>query len=150
LQQRSDTLTQLRIQASERKTKLQQRAEKEATYQKKLAEQGDAIKKLNKDEKNLSLIEEHRQEAEEMPVLQEQRNELIAKKNRLEGNIEGYLKSRAQSAGGQCPLLNEACLNIRQRGMASLESYFDGLLATEHAQLDLIAQQQLTVELRIS
>jgi exonuclease SbcC len=150
LQQRSDTLTQLRIQASEQKTILQQRAEKEATYQKKLAEQGEAIKKLNKDEKNLALIEVHRQEAEEMPALQEQCNDLIARKNRLEGNIEGYLKSRAQSAGGQCPLLNEACLNIRQRGMASLESYFDDLLATEYAQINLIAQQQLTVELRIS
>ncbi len=84
-----------------------------------------------------------------MPGLQEQYEQLAAQLHRLEGNIEGYVKSRLQSAGGQCPLLNETCLNIKLRGIASLESYFDGLLSTEHAQVKLLHQQQTTISDRM-
>ncbi|GAC1698872.1 MAG: hypothetical protein PVS3B3_25260 [Ktedonobacteraceae bacterium] len=83
-----------------------------------------------------------------MPVLLSQRSELTARQNRLEGNIEGYVKSRAQSAGGQCPLLHETCLNIKGRGLVSLESYFDGLLTTEHAELESVLQRQQAVTQR--
>ncbi|HCI80141.1 MAG TPA: hypothetical protein DHW02_10680, partial [Ktedonobacter sp.] len=74
--------------------------------------------------------------------------ELIAQEHRVTGNIEGYVKSRAQSAGGQCPLLHEGCLNIRQRGIVSLESYFDNLLTEEHTQLATVRAEQAVVTQR--
>ena len=142
LQERNDALTRLRIQASERGGKQRQLQEKRDTLREKQVERDTTAEKLRKAENNVTVIEEHRKEAEEMPHLQEQFNELVAQRNRLEGNIEGYVKSRAQSAGGQCPLLHESCLNIRQRGIVSLESYFDNLLEKEHAVVAQISQQQ--------
>src|SRR5205807_8503040 len=105
--------------------------------------------KLRKAERNVESIEEHRQEAEEMSSLQEQYEQLSVQLHRLEGNIEGYVKSRTQSAGGQCPLLKETCLNIKQRGIVSLESYFDGLLSAEHAEVQRLRQQQTTISERM-
>jgi exonuclease SbcC len=150
LQERSEALTQLRIQASERSNKSLQLQEKREALREKQLERDQLADKLRKAENNVALIEEHRQEAEEMPGLQEQYNQLSAKKNRLEGNIEGYVKSRAQSAGGQCPFLNESCLNIRHRGIASLEAYFDGLLDEEHTHLTGVTTQQETLQQRIN
>src|SRR5579883_1263155 len=148
LQARNDALMHLRIQASERNSKQQQLQEKRNALRERQQERDQATDKLRKAEKNVVLIEEHRVEAEEMPVLTDQYSQLEAQLNRLEGNIEGYVKSRAQSAGGQCPLLHESCLNIRQRGIASLESYFDSLLQDEHARLDQVRQQQTLVNER--
>ena len=137
-----EALTQLRIQGSERKNKQRQLLEKRNSLQEKLTEREQTAEKLRKAEHNVAVIEEHRPEAEEMPVLQEKYTQLSALVYRLEGNIEGYAKSRAQSAGGQCPLLNESCLNIKGRGIVSLESYFENLLTDEQAQLAGIRQQQ--------
>src|SRR5260370_569141 len=105
---------------------------------------------LRKIEDTIAKIEAHRQEAEELPALQKKHEQLSAQQHRLEGNIEGYMKSRRQSAGGQCPLLNQPCLNIIQLGMVSLESYFDGLLAEEHAQLSDLNQQLVALDDRMS
>ncbi len=149
LQERNEAYTQLRIQASERGNKMLHLQEKREALREKQIERDQTAEKLRKAENNVSLIEEHRQEAEEMPVLQQQRDQLASQKHRLEGNIEGYLKSRTQSAGGQCPLLHESCLNIRHRGIASLESYFDGLLTEEHVEVERITQQQNAVQERI-
>ena len=149
LQERNEALVQLRIQAQERSSIQRQLQEKCNTLRGKQQEYNQDAEKLRKAERNIEAIEEHRQEAEEMPGLQEQYEQLAAQLHRLEGNIEGYVKSRAQSAGGQCPLLNETCLNIKQRGIASLESYFDGLLSTEHAQVKLLRQQQTTISDRM-
>ena len=150
LQERNDALTQIRIQTSERNSKLRQLQEKREALREKQLECNQLTPKFRQAEKNVMLIEEHRQEAEEMPGLQGQYDQLSAQKNRLEGNIEGYVKSRAQSAGGQCPLLNESCLNIRQRGIISLESYFDGLLSEEHAQINGVVKQQETLQVRMN
>ncbi len=149
LQEHNDAFMHLRIQVNERSNKLQQWQEKRNLLQERQLERDQCAEKLRKAENNVTTIEEHRQEAEEMPLLQEKYNELAAQQHRLEGNISGYVKSRAQSAGGQCPLLYESCLNIKQRGIASLESYFDGLLQEEHAQITLIQQQQETVNQRM-
>jgi DNA repair protein SbcC/Rad50 len=150
LHERGEARTQLRIQASERDSKVRQLQEKREALREKQLECDQLTAHLRRAERNVELIEEHRQEAEEMPGLQEQHNQLDAQKNRLEGNIEGFVKSRVQSAGGQCPLLNESCLNIRQRGIASLESYFDGLLGEEHAQVNRVVIQQERLQVRMN
>jgi exonuclease SbcC len=140
--ERNEALTQLRIQGNERKNKQRQFQEKRNSLQEKLTEREQTAEKLRKAEHNVAVIEEHRPEAEEMPVLQEQYSQFSTLVSRLEGTIEGYAKSRAQSAGGQCPLLHESCLNIKGRGIISLESYFENLLTQEQAQLTGIRQQQ--------
>ncbi len=150
LQERGDTLTQLRIQGNERNNKSRQLQEKREALREKQLERDQLAEKFRKAERNVALIEEHRQEAEEMPGLQGQYDQLSAHKHRLEGNIEGYVTSRAQSAGGQCPLLNESCLNIRQRGIVSLESYFDGLLHEEHTQINGVIKQQEMLQRRMN
>ncbi len=145
----TETLTQLRIQSSERTSKRKQLQEKHTLLQERQLERDQTAERLRKVEHSLTVIEEHRQEAEEMPVLQAQYEQLVAQKNRLEGNIEGYARSRAQSAGGQCPLLNESCLNIKQRGIVSLEFYFENLLTEEHKQIENVMQQQSVVSERM-
>ncbi len=141
----SETLSQLQVQSSERKNKQKLVQQKRDDLSSKQRDRDEIAEKLRKVEINIEKIEEHRQDAEEKPVLVAQREELTARQNKLEGNIEGYVKSRAQSAGGQCPLLHQRCLNIQQLGMVSLESYFDTLLTTEHAELDSVLQQKQTV-----
>ncbi|MBV9707156.1 MAG: AAA family ATPase, partial [Chloroflexi bacterium] len=140
--ERSETLTQLRIKGSERSSKFKQLQEKRTQLREKQLERDQVAEKFRKADNNVLIIEEHRLEAEQMPHLQEQYEQLSAQCHRLEGNIEAYTNSRAQSAGGQCPLLQETCLNIQKRGLVSLEFYFDGLLQEEHAQLATVQQQQ--------
>src|SRR6266581_187792 len=149
LNERIEKLTSLRLQQSERANKHRLLQEKQEALREKQNEREQTVARLRKAESDITKIEAHRQEAEELPGLQEQRELVSAQVHRLKGNIEGYVKSRAQSAGGQCPLLHETCLNIKQRGIASLESYFDSLLTEEHAQLAEVSQQQSLVETRI-
>src|SRR5260370_18674302 len=104
---------------------------------------------LRKADDAIAKIEEHRHVAEELPTLQQQYEQLAAQQHRLEGNIDGYMKSRKLSAGGQCPLLHQPCLNINQLGMVSIETYFDDLLAEEHAQLAILGQQLVAVNDRM-
>jgi exonuclease SbcC len=140
--ERNETLTQLRIKGSERSSKFKQLQEKRTQLREKQLERDQVAEKFRKADNNVAIIEEHRREAEQMPHLQEQYEQLSAQCHRLEGNIEAYTNSRAQSAGGQCPLLQETCLNIKKRGLVSLEFYFDGLLQEEHTQLVTVQQQQ--------
>jgi len=142
LTERTETLTQLRIQSNERKNKQKQLQEKRAQLQELLGERERGAEKLRKAENNVAVIEEHRREAEEMPILQGQYEQLTGQVHRLEGNIEAYVDSKAKSAGGQCPLLHESCLNIRKTGIVSLESYFEDLLTKEQALLANVCQQQ--------
>ncbi|GAC1696139.1 MAG: SMC family ATPase [Ktedonobacteraceae bacterium] len=150
LNERAEAFTQLRIQASERDGKQCQLQEKRAALAEKQSEREQTSEKLHRAGNSVQIIEEHRQEAEEMPRLQAQSERLTAQIHRLEGNIEGYARSRAQSAGGQCPLLNETCLNISKRGIVSLESYFENLLNKDQAQLARINKQQANIAERIN
>lgn len=142
MEELSERLTQLRVQSNERTTKQKLLQEKRNELREKLFYRDQCADKLRRAEKSVTVIEEHRAEAEEMPGLQAHYEQLTAHRHRLEGNIEGYARSRAQSVGGQCPLLHESCLNIQHRGLASLESYFESLLETEHAQLAQISREQ--------
>ncbi len=144
----SETLSQLRVRSAEQRSKQQLVRGKRDDLASKQRDRDALLDKLRKVKSSIEKIEEHRQEAEEMPSLLAQRATLTARQNRLEGNIEGYSKSRTQSAGGQCPLLHESCLNIKGRGQVSLEAYFSGLLTTEQQELAMVEVQQAGVTQR--
>ncbi|GER88191.1 hypothetical protein KDW_23530 [Dictyobacter vulcani] len=148
LETRRETHTRLLLQASKRNEKQRQLKDKQAALREKQRELEPAADLLRRAENNVRQIEEHRLEAEEMPELEQELQTLNAQRNRLEGNIDGYARSRAQSAGGQCPLLHESCLNIRQKGIVSLESYFEGLLTEEKGKIESIQVQQRTLTRR--
>ena len=147
---RVERLAQLQTRTSERSSKRLQFEEKRKQLQEKYVEREEIAGYLRKAEDAIVKIEEHRQEAEELPILQIQHEQLSAQQHRLEGNIEGYERSRKLSAGGQCPLLHQPCLNIKQDGIVSLESYFDGRLTQEHAQLAELNHQLVAVGERMS
>jgi len=150
LTERVEKLAKLQTRISERGSKRLQFEDRRKQLQEKYAEREEIAAYLRKAEDTILKIEEHRQEAEELQALLSKHEQLSAQQHRLEGNIEGYVKSRKLSAGGQCPLLHEPCLNIKQKGIISLESYFDGLLAQVHEQLDGLNYQLLAVSDRIS
>jgi len=148
LQEWSEALSQLQIQQNERRGKQLQVQEKREERVKKQRDYDTVSDRLRKVEMFIVKTEEHRQEAEEMPDLLRQRVALAARQNQLEGIIQGYVTSRAQSAGGQCPLLHQTCLNIKTSGQVSLESYFDTLLGAEHTELATVQGQQALVTQR--
>jgi exonuclease SbcC len=150
LTERVEKLAQLQTRITERSSRRLQFEEKRKQLQEKREERENIANYLRQADDTIAKIEEHRQEAEELPTLQKQHEQLSAQQHRLEGNIEGYMKSRRLSAGGQCPLLHQPCLNIKQIGIVSLESYFDGLLTQEHAQLADLGQQLVVVNDRVS
>jgi ATPase involved in DNA repair len=149
LEARSEHFNQLKIQLHERDEKRRQQREKQQQLQNYQQEYKTLSENLRKAERNVQIIEEHRSEAETLPELERERDSLIAQFNRLEGNIEGYERSREQSAGGQCPLLHESCLNVQRHGNGSLEAYFEGLLTTDKAQLTQTRKQQQNLEQHI-
>ena len=142
LEARTEAYNELRVQTSTRNEKQRQLNEKEANLQEKRAEREPLVEKVRRAENNLKVIDEHRHEAEEMPEIEDKLQQLMAQKHHLQGNVEGYARSRAQSAGGQCPLLNESCLNIGQRGIISLEAYFENLLIEEKHNIEGITLEQ--------
>ena len=150
LTERVEKLARLQARVRERGSKRLQYEEKRKQLQEKHDEREKIANNLRRAEDNIAKIEEHRQLAEELPALQQQLEQLSAQRHRLEGNIESDINSRKQSAGGQCPLLHQPCLNIKQLGMVSLESYFDGLLVEERAQLAGLDQQLAAVNDRVS
>ncbi len=85
-----------------------------------------------------------RELAERCPTLEDEQLRLRGEAARIEATIEHHRDSRTQSVGGQCPFLREPCLNIRQRGMSSLEAYFDQMIARDMEALTPI-QQRLTI-----
>jgi exonuclease SbcC len=145
LQERSEAFTLLRIKVSEQPIKQKNLAERQSRLRDRQRECELVAERLRKLERYIKQIEEHRAEAEEMPILLEQYERLSSRKHRLDGNIEAYSDSRARSAGGQCPLLHERCLNISQRGIVSLESYFDDLLTQERTQVVQIERDLIRI-----
>ena len=150
LVERLERYTLLSAKAGERGSKRLAYEEKNALLSKKLDDKEQLAGKLRKADDFLAWIEEHRQEAEEMPALQSQLEDYSRQHARLEGNIDGYKKSRRLSLGGQCPLLHEPCQNIKARGLVSLEFYFDGEIRREQAELAAIAGQVSVIEKRVA
>lgn len=100
----------------------------------KLGEQRTAkAGQVEKLAENVAKIEKRRALAEAFPALEAEERQQRGEADRLRAALAQHRESRAQSAGGNCPFLREPCLNIRQRGQSSLESYFDGLIARDEA-----------------
>ncbi len=150
LQERIEALARLRAQVAERTNRQLQLQEKREQLRQKQEERENTAARLRQAEASIAAIEAHRQEAEELPSLELEYAQVSEQRFRLEGNIDGYKRSRKQSAGGLCPFLHEPCLNIRQRGIASLESYFDNLLKEDNERLCQIKEQQQIVSERIN
>jgi exonuclease SbcC len=150
LTERVERLARLQARVQERTSRRVQSEEKRRQLQEKLDEREKIASYLRKADDAIARVEENRQLAEELPALQQRYEQISAQHHRLEGNIDGYMKSRRLSAGGQCPLLHQPCLNINQLGMVSLESYFDGLLAGERTQLAELNQQLGAINDRMS
>jgi DNA repair protein SbcC/Rad50 len=131
----------LRAQRDQRTAKHLQLEKGQRLLQERLDAQAQTAARLRQIEDAIAKIEAHRQEAEEYPRLQLSQLDLERQEHHLRGNIESYTDSRERSAGGQCPLLHQTCLNIKQQGLVSLETYFDGLLSTEQSQLAEITGQ---------
>jgi exonuclease SbcC len=132
---------QLQAQSEQRQARRLQMEEKQQMLQEKRNELALALAKLNKAENALAKIEEHRAEGEEYAHVLVRCTELERQQHHLCGNIESYTDSRNRSAGGQCPLLHQTCLNLQRQGQLSLEAYFDGLLIEEQTQLTEIEQK---------
>lgn len=139
--ERLATCAQLQAQSEQRQARRLQLEEKQQQLQEKRNELEQALKKLNKAEQALAKIEAHRAEGEEYAGLLVRCAELERQQHHLRGNIESYTDSRNRSAGGQCPLLHQTCLNLQQQGQLSLEAYFDGLLTEERTQLAQIEDE---------
>ncbi|HLI06828.1 MAG TPA: SMC family ATPase [Ktedonobacteraceae bacterium] len=150
LNERVEALAQLRSQTRERATRNRALTEAHEQLRKKQEERELYAARLRKAENVIAKIEEHRHEAEALPDLQRQYDQLSEQRFRLEGNIESYRKSRKLSVGGQCPFLHEPCINISQRGSSSLEVYFDRLIQEDRVRLEEILEQQNAIAARMT
>ncbi len=149
LNARIERMASLQAKTQERRTKRLQFEEKNKQLQEKQDERERAAANLRKAEDFLVKLEEHRAEAEGLPGLQGEFEELTARHHRLEGNIEGYKRSRKLSAGGLCPLLHEPCQNIQAHGIGSLESYFDTEIKKDQLVLAAISKEQAALNERL-
>lgn len=148
LEDRVAALAQLKSQSEQRTSKKMHLEQKQQELQEKKAELIATAARLRTTEEIIKKIEAHRAEGEEFALLCERQLELERQLHHLRGNIESYTDSRARSAGGQCPLLHQACLNIQQQGQLSLEAYFDGLLSEEETQLEELTGELEQIEAR--
>lgn len=150
LQERVESVANLRALLNEQNSKQRSLQEKQEQTRQKRQQQETYTAKQRSLDSTITKIETHRAEAEAMPTMQHTYEQCSQQLYRLEGNIEGYLRSRKQSVGGQCPFLQEPCLNIQRKGIASLESYFDGLVATDRTQLESITIEQSALAERLN
>ncbi len=104
---------------------------------------------LEKARADVAKLLDKREEAATLPRLEAEFSELDQQVTALRTNIKRHNESKLQSAGGQCPFLKEPCLNIKQRGQASLEAYFDGLIARDRKQLAPLEAKHTEMEKQV-
>jgi exonuclease SbcC len=138
LQERNVLVASLQAQADAQTDKQKQYQEKRQQLQAKLRDRETSSALLRRLEDDIAAIEAHREEAESLPALLQEFEQAKEQRARLDSSMESYRKSRKQAGGGLCPFLQEPCLNIKQRGMSNLNSYFDSMIAEEKAQLDIV------------
>lgn len=149
LEERVNALTELRVQGKERGNKQNRLQEARKALQEKRTRLQTSQEQVQRYDLRVKQVEAHRHEGEQLPHIQQQYEQLQAQVHRLEGNIDGYIRSRKQTANGQCPFLNEDCLNIRKHGVVNLDTYFDELLAQDHAQLVSLQEQRNITERQV-
>ncbi|HEX4205420.1 MAG TPA: SMC family ATPase [Ktedonobacteraceae bacterium] len=145
LQERTDAYSRLQARLEGKQLKEQQLKTSRTRQHDLQVEYERSTAQLDQLQQRIAHSEAQRTEAEKLPAVQEQEKIYVARQHRLLGSIEAYKDSRAQSVGGQCPFLHESCLNIKQRGVVSLESYFDNLIDQEQEQSAQVRQQLATI-----
>lgn len=150
LQERVEQYTRLTAQNDQRAAKQQQLAASQTFLKERQEELARVTTNLRNAEEALRKIDAHRQEAAEYTQLTLYQQELEHQLHHLLGNIESNTDARQRSAGGQCPLLHQTCLNIQQQGQLSLEAYFDDVLAREQTELNSLRHQLAESEARAS
>ena len=135
LDQRRERLAMLqeqRARQSERKKRLGQIAldqQQVTTTRNKAAGEEDRRREdVRKIRANQSL-------AEELPTLEEQWQAAADQARRVEVRLDQHRRSNEASIGGNCPFLQEPCLNIQKKGQSSLNGYFERLIAKDTAAL---------------
>jgi len=78
---------------------------------------------------NIAKILKYAELAAQVPLIEQERVGVEQDTHAVEAELAHHTLSRQQSGGGNCPFLGEPCLNIRQRGVNSLVSYFDQQIA---------------------
>ncbi|HEY7123746.1 MAG TPA: SMC family ATPase [Ktedonobacterales bacterium] len=97
----------------------------------------------------IARIQGRRPLVEELPRLETAFSELEQQVISLRTNIKRHNESRLQSTGGQCPFLHEPCLNIKQRGLSSLESYFERLMERDQTALTPLEARRADLEKKV-
>jgi exonuclease SbcC len=104
---------------------------------------------LEKARADVTKLLDRREDAATLPTLEAEFTELDQQVVMLHTNIKRHNESKLQSAGGQCPFLKEPCLNIKQKGQASLEAYFDGLIARDRKLLAPLEAKHAEMEKQV-
>ncbi len=86
-------------------------------------------------QENVRKIRANQAVAESLPALEDECRAIEDKLRRIEARREQHERSREASGGGNCPFLQEPCLNIQRKGMSSLSGYFDKLIVQEEKAL---------------
>jgi DNA repair protein SbcC/Rad50 len=123
----------------ERERRLQAIATEVPELMRKRAKAADRVTKAAA---NVEKLLATRELVDALRALEAEHERLRGESDRLQAMIAHHEESRAQSIGGQCPFLREPCLNIRQRGMSSLDTYFDQLIERDAAAL-VAAQERI-------
>jgi exonuclease SbcC len=104
---------------------------------------------VEKHQANVAKLLATRPLVETLPTLEAEWNEARQQVIVLQGNIKRHRESKLQSVGGHCPFLQEPCLNIQQKGLSSLETYFDGLIARDQIALAPLEVRQAELEQQV-
>jgi exonuclease SbcC len=125
--------------------------EKAATSYKHLSHQRtDALREVERlrrevaaHEKEAATLEKFSAKAAEALSLATRETELTEQLARLRAQIEHDEKFHREVKNGLCPILSERCLNIGPD--QTLEDYFKGQLATNHAQLTTMERERASL-----
>jgi exonuclease SbcC len=135
LDQRREKVTMLqdlRARQSERKKRLGQIA---IDQRQVIATRTRAAGEEDRRREDVRKIRANQSLAEELPALEEQWQAAADQVRRIEVRLEQHRRSSEASVGGNCPFLQEPCLNIQKKGQSSLTGYFERLTAKDSATL---------------
>lgn len=129
--------------------------EKAATSYRHLSQQrADAAREIERlrrevaaHEKEVTTLEQFSGKAAEAIALTARETELTEQLARLRARIEHDEKFHREVKNGLCPILSERCLNIGPD--QTLEDYFTGQLASNHAQLTTMEQERARLGLAV-
>ncbi len=149
LDQRQEHLAMLQDRRA-RQSERRKRLEKIALEQRELVTTREkASANQTRLEENIRRVRANQAVAEELPTLEETCREIEGTLKLIEARRDQHQRSSEASVGGNCPFLREPCLNIQRKGISSLSSYFDQLIAKEeealesaHGQLAIVVQRR--------